>query len=123
MSMSLVVCVAMLIVIPAVMVFFGAVRKNLAGKIGGKFGYKTELSMTSQEAWDFAQKACVTRYVVGGIAIAAGTAWLMSLAMGVAPVAFVVYSLTVVLFQCLALACVTMSVEMGLRKLLGVKDE
>ena len=123
MSMTFVMCVAMLLVIPAAMIFLGAVRKTLVGKKGGKFGYKTELSMLSQEAWDFAQKACVTRYIGGGAAIAVGSAWLMSLAMGAAPIAFVVYSLTVVLFQCLALAIVTISVEMGLRKLLGVTDE
>ena len=121
--MTFVVCVAMLLVIPAGMVFLGAARKTLVGKKGGKFGYKTELSMFNQEAWDFAQKACVTRYMAGGVAIAAGSAWLMSLAMGAAPIAFVVYSLTVVLFQSLALAVVTISVETGLRSLLGIKDE
>ena len=123
MSASFILCMAALLVVPAIMIFCGVVRRNLVGKVGGKFGYKTQLSMTNLDAWNYAQKACPTRYIVAGALLAAGAAWLMRLAYGAAPVAVVIYSATVLLFQLFFWGMIVISVESGLRRLLGVKCE
>ena len=77
MSLSFILCAAALLVVPAIMIFCGLVRKNLCGKIGSKFGYKTELSMTSMDAWNYAQNACPVLYTAIGAGLLAGTALMM----------------------------------------------
>ena len=46
----------MLLLIPAVMIVVGAVfLKRPPKRVNGFYGYRTQRSMSSQEAWDFAQ--------------------------------------------------------------------
>ena len=49
----------MLLLIPAVMIVIGAVfLKRPPKRVNGFYGYRTARSMSSQEAWDFAHRAC-----------------------------------------------------------------
>ena len=123
MSVSFILCAAALLIIPAIMIFCGVVRRNLCGKIGSKFGYKTELSMTNMEAWNYAQKACPAIYTVIGVGLIVGTALMMRYAVGASSVAVVVYSATLMLFQFFFWGVAVIIVESGLRSLLGIKSE
>ena len=123
MSLSFILCAAALLVVPAIMIFCGLVRKNLCGKIGSKFGYKTELSMTSMDAWNYAQNACPVLYTAIGAGLLAGTALMMRYAVGASSVAVIVYSATLLLFQCFFWGVAVIVVESGLRNLLGIKSE
>lgn len=123
MSLAFVLCMVSLLVIPAVMVFCGKVRQNLCGRIGDKFGYKSELSMVNMEAWNYAQNACPVRYMVTGVILAVAAMALLFMAIDAEPVAVVIYSMTLLLAQILTWGFVIISVESGLRKLLGVKNE
>lgn len=60
----------MILLIPAVMIIFGALFKRSAPKeINYIFGYRTERSMKNQETWSFAHKLCGKIWLVCGIAL------------------------------------------------------
>lgn len=56
-----------LVLIPLVMMVFGGISKNHPPKnINGWYGYRTERSMKSQAAWDFAQRRFAGTFLKGG---------------------------------------------------------
>ena len=58
------------LLVPAVMVVFGAVfLKKPPKKINGWYGYRTSRSMASQAAWDFAHRICAEIWIRWGLVL------------------------------------------------------
>ena len=115
-------CLAALLVVPAIMVYCGYIRQNLCSKIGAKFGYRSALSLSSAEAWAFAQKNSVKRYIVAGAITGVIAIALMLPTIGLHAAGLLSYSVTLLLFELLTWGFIIISVESGLRTLLGVKE-
>lgn len=115
-------CLAALLVIPAIMIYCGYIRQSICNNLGAKFGYRTALSLSTAEAWAYAQKSSVKHYIVAGAITGVVAAALMIPAIGLHTAGLFSYSATLLLFELLVWGFVIISVESGLRKLLGVKE-
>ena len=62
-----ILCLFLLMIAPYLTVEAGLLRRKKCAALGAGRGYRTQLSMASQEAWDFAQQLCSKRYILGGI--------------------------------------------------------
>ena len=62
-----ILCLFLLMIAPYLTVEAGLLRRKKCAALGAGRGYRTQLSMVSQEAWDFAQQLCSKRYILGGI--------------------------------------------------------
>lgn len=122
MSFVWILCLAALLVIPAIMIYAGMIRKNQCSNLGHKFGYKTKNSMASQDAWDLAQKLCPTRYIVTGIILGVIAIAMMLPNTAAKSASLFVYSITIILFQLLVWGIIVITVENGVRNLLGIKE-
>ena len=122
MSLIWLLCLAALLVVPAIMIYCGYIRQNICNNVGAKFGYNSALALSSANAWAYAQKSSVKRYIVSGAIIAAVAIALMIPAMDVHTMGLLSYSATLLLFELLVWGFVIISVESGLRTLLGVKE-
>lgn len=115
-------CLAVLLVIPVIMIYCGYIRQNNCSKLGAKFGYRTALSLSTAEAWAYAQNTSVKRYIIAGAISGVVAAVLMLPAIGLHTVGLFAYSATLLLFELLVWGFIIISVESGLRKLLGIKE-
>ena len=122
MSLTYILCLAALLSIPALLIYIGYIRQNHCGSVGAKLGYASALALSSPEAWTFAQKSSVKRYIVTGAITAVIAVLLMLPAISVHAVGTLVYTITLLLFEILVWGILVISVESGLRKLLGVKE-
>lgn len=122
MSLIFIACLAALLVVPAIMVYAGYKRQKLCNNIGAKHGYTTPLSLSRPEAWAYAQNACVKRYMISGVILAVISMLMMTLAADVNAAGMAAYAATLLLFELIVWGFVVISVESGLRKLLGVKE-
>ena len=122
MSFEWVLCTLLLMIVPAIMVYAGYVRKDRCAKIGAKYGYTTELSLSSEKAWAYAQAACPKRYMVSGAVLAAVVVLLMLVALGAEAQSVFIYGFTLLLLELLVWSIAVCTVESGLRKLLGIKE-
>ena len=123
MSIAWILCFALLLVIPANMIVAGYYRQKFCSKIGSKFGYATKLALSSQTAWDYAQRACPKRYTIWGVLTAASALFMMLMALNLNAVSTCIYAAVVLLFELLIWSFVFISVESGLCKLLGIKED
>lgn len=121
MSVTWLICLAILLVIPVVLVYAGYMRQNHCNNLGAKFGYTTRLSLTSPESWAHAQKACPVRYIVAGAALAVFAVLMMLGAQGVSSLSMCIFAGTILLVELMVWEFIVISVESGLRALLGVK--
>lgn len=62
-----ILCLFLLMIAPYLTVEAGLLRRKKCAALGAGRGYRTQLSMASQEAWDYAQQLCSKRYILGGI--------------------------------------------------------
>ena len=65
-----ILCLFLLMIAPYLTLEAGILRKKKCAALGAGRGYRTELSMASQEAWDYAQQICSKRYMIAGILMA-----------------------------------------------------
>lgn len=65
-----ILCLFLLMIAPYLTLEAGILRKKKCATLGAGRGYRTELSMASQEAWDYAQQICSKRYMIAGILMA-----------------------------------------------------
>ena len=123
MSFEWILCLLLLMIIPAIMVYAGYVRQSCCAKVGAKYGYTTRLSLSSPEAWAHAQAECPKRYMVSGGVLVAVALLLMLVSLGAPAQTVFIYGFTLLLLELLVWGIVVCSVESGLRKLLGIKEE
>ena len=123
MSLEWILCVLLLMIVPAIMLYVGNIRKSGCAKVGAKYGYTTKLSLSSEKAWAYAQAASPKRYMVSGAVLAVAMVLLMLVALGAEAQSIFIYGFTLLLVELLVWGIVVCMVESGLRKLLGVKEE
>ena len=123
MSIAWILCFALLLVIPVNMIVAGYYRQHSCSKIGAKFGYATKLALSSEHAWDFAQRACPKRYTIAGVLLIAFALSMMCMARKLNAVSICIFASIILLTELLVWGFVFLSVESGLRKLLGIKEE
>lgn len=122
MSLVWLLCLAALLLVPVALIYCGFIRQNICNNVGAKFGYDSALALSSPKAWAYAQKASVKRYIVSGVITGIAAIALMIPAMGVHATGLLAYSATLLLFELLVWCILLITVESGLRKLLGVKE-
>ena len=111
-----ILCLFLLMVAPYLTVEAGILRIKKCAELGAGRGYRTQLSMASQEAWDYAQKLCSKRYIIGGIAMAAAALLLIRLAPTDTLTNLYVFTAAIGLFEVVAVIALIASVETSLRK-------
>lgn len=118
-----ILCVFIMLVIPAITAQTGFLRLRLCREPAAARGYRSELSLLSPEAWAYAQKACGPRYIVGGLAMAALPLLMLPSLPIKTPTPLFVYTGTVVLFQTAVVVLLIYSVESGLHRRFGKQTE
>ena len=111
-----ILCLFLLMIAPYLTVEAGILRIKKCASLGAGSGYRTQLSMASQEAWDYAQKLCSKRYIIGGIAMAAAALLLIRLAPTDTLTNLYVFTAAIALFEVVTVIVLIASVETSLRK-------
>ena len=111
-----ILCLFLLMIAPYLTVEAGILRIKKCAALGAGRGYRTQLSMASQEAWDYAQKLCSKRYIIGGIAMAAAALLLIRLAPTDTLTNLYVFTGAIALFEVVTVIMLIASVETSLRK-------
>ena len=118
-----ILCIFIMLVIPAVTAQTGLLRLRSCSTPDAERGYRSELSLSSPEAWAYAQKACGPRYIAGGLLMAV-LPLLMAPSLPVkTPAPLFVFTGTVVLFQTAIVVILIYTVESGLHKRFGKQTE
>ena len=105
-----ILCLFLLMIAPYLTVEAGLLRRKKCAALGAGRGYRTQLSMASQEAWDFAQQLCSKRYILGGALLLIKAAPVESV------VSLYVFTVVIGLFEVVAVILLIASVETSLRK-------
>ena len=111
-----ILCLFLLMIAPYLTVEAGILRIKKCAALGAGRGYRSQLSMASQEAWDYAQKLCSKRYIIGGIAMAAAALLLIRLAPTDTLTNLYVFTAAIALFEVVTVIMLIASVETSLRK-------
>lgn len=115
-----VLCNIALLIIPCCTFLIGLKRKSGCA-MRARLGYSSDLALTNEQAWAYAQHASSIRYMVVSVVLAVATLWFFNSLPFTAPAAPLVSALTVFMFQMLVMIFVIASVEIGLRDLLHPK--
>ena len=111
-----ILCLFLLMVAPYLTVEAGILRIKKCAALGAGRGYRSHLSMASQEAWDYAQKLCSKRYIIGGIVMGAAALLLIKSAPTETIASLYVFTAAIGLFEVVAVIALIASVETSLRK-------
>lgn len=65
-----ILCIFFVLIAPYLLVEAAVLRTRKCAQLGAPRGYRSELARSSQTAWDYAQKLCSMRYMLGGIVMA-----------------------------------------------------
>lgn len=90
--------------------------KKKCAALGAGRGYRTELSMASQEAWDYAQQICSKRYMIAGILMAVAALLFIRVAPTDTLASLYVFTAVIALFEVVTVILLIASVETSLRK-------
>ena len=111
-----ILCIFFVLIAPYLLVESAVLRTRKGAQLGAPRGYRSELARSSQTAWDYAQKLCSMRYMLGGIVMAiAALAILFALPIETISSLYL-FTLVVVLFEVVTVLCLMASVESSLRK-------
>ena len=106
-----------LLLIPAMMAGIGVLfQRRPPKKINGWYGYRTSRSMASQEAWDFAHRACGRLWLRWGIAMAVISLLLMLPVLGAGEERLAWWSGSLTLLQCVVMMLSIFPVERELKR-------
>ena len=123
MFVSWLLCLFLMLIIPVLTLQTGYLRLRKCADMDAERGYRTALSLSSPEAWAYAQKACSVRYMVTGFVMAV-IAVLVSRALPYDNLLnLYVFTVTIILFETAAVIVLIATVESGLRTLLGIKKD
>lgn len=116
-----ILCVFIMLVIPAITAQTGFLRLKSCAEFDAPRGYHSALALLSPEAWSYAQKASSMSYLITGIVMA-----VLSLltAYGLpadSPLTLFIFTGTILLFQSAVVIVLISCVESGLRKRFGKK--
>lgn len=111
-----ILCLFLVLIAPYLLIEASVLRTRKCAQLGAPRGYRSELARSSQTAWDYAQKLCSMRYMLGGIVMAiAALAILFALPIETISSLYL-FTLVVVLFEVVTVLCLVASVESSLRK-------
>lgn len=117
-----ILCLFLVLIAPYLLIEASVLRTRKCAQLGAPRGYRSELARSSQTAWDYAQKLCSMRYMLGGIVMAiAALAILFALPIETISSLYL-FTLVVVLFEVVAVLCLMASVESSLRKHLSARQ-
>lgn len=117
-----ILCIFFVLIAPYLLVKAAVLRTRKCAQLGAPRGYRSELARSSQTAWDYAQKLCSMRYMLGGIVMAiAALAILFALPIETISSLYL-FTLVVVLFEVVTVLCLMASVESSLRKHLSARQ-
>lgn len=117
-----ILCLFLVLIAPYLLIEASVLRSRKCAQLGAPRGYRSELARSSQTAWDYAQKLCSMRYMLGGIVMAiAALAILFTLPIETIASLYL-FTLVVVLFEVVAVLCLMASVESSLRKHLSARQ-
>ena len=117
-----ILCIFFVLIAPHLLVEAAVLRTHKCAQLGAPRGYRSELARSSQTAWDYAQKLCSMRYMLGGIVMAiAALAILFALPIETISSLYL-FTLVVVLFEVVTVLCLMASVESSLRKHLSARQ-
>lgn len=123
MFVSWLLCLFLMLMIPVLTLQTGYLRLRKCAGMDAERGYRTALSLSSPEAWAYAQKACSVRYMVTGLVMAV-IAVLVARALPYDNLLnLYVFTGTIILFETAAVIVLIATVESGLRTLLGIKKD
>lgn len=123
MFVSWLLCLFLMLIIPVLTLQTGYLRLRKCADMDAERGYRTALSLSSPEAWAYAQKACSVRYMVAGFVMAV-IALLVARALPYDNLLnLYVFTGTIILFETAAVIVLIATVESGLRTLLGIKKD
>ena len=111
-----ILCLFLVLIAPYLLIEASVLGTRKCAQLGAPRGYRSELARSSQTAWDYAQKLCSMRYMLGGIVMAiAALAILFALPIETISSLYL-FTLVVVLFEVVTVLCLMASVESSLRK-------
>ena len=117
-----ILCLFLVLIAPYLLIEASVLRTRKCAQLGAPRGYRSELARSSQTAWDYAQKLCSMRYMLGGIVMAiAALAILFALPIETISSLYL-FTLVVVLFEVVTVLCLMASVESSLRKHLSARQ-
>ena len=117
-----ILCLFLVLIAPYLLIEASVLRTRKCAQLGAPRGYRSELARSSQTAWDYAQKLCSMRYMLGGIVMAiAALAILFALPIETIASLYL-FTLVVVLFEVVTVLCLMASVESSLRKHLSARQ-
>ena len=111
-----ILCLFLLMIAPYLTVEAGILRIRKCAALGAGRGYRSQLSMASQEAWDYAQKLCCKRYILGGLVMGVAALLLIKAAPVETIASLYVFTAVIGLFEVVAVIVLIASVETSLRK-------
>ena len=114
---TLILCVFIMLVVPAVTAQTGYLRLRRCAEMDTERGYRTALSLSSPEAWAYAQRASGPRYLITGLVMAALSVLVAVFLPTDSPLTMFIFTGPIVLFQAAAVIVLISSVESGLRAL------
>lgn len=111
-----ILCLFLLMIAPYLTLEAGILRKKKCAALGAGRGYRTELSMASQEAWDYAQQICSKRYMIAGILMAVAALLFIRVVPTDTLASLYVFTAVIALFEVVTVILLIASVETSLRK-------
>ena len=123
MFVSWLLCLFLMLIIPVLTLQTGYLRLRKCADMDAERGYRTALSLSSPEAWAYAQKACSVRYMVTGLVMAVLSVLIARALPYDNLLNLYIFTGTIILFQTAAVIVLISTVESGLRSLLGIKKE
>ena len=106
-----ILCLFLLMIAPYLTLEAGILRKKKCAALGAGRGYRTELSMASQEAWDYAQQICSKRYMIAGILMAVAALLFIRIAPTDTLASLYVFTAVIALFEVVTVILLIASVE------------
>lgn len=123
MFVSWLLCLFLMLIIPVLTLQTGYLRLRKCADMDAERGYRTALSLSSPEAWAYAQKASSVRYMVTGLVMAVLSVLIARALPYDNLLNLYIFTGTIILFQTAAVIVLISTVESGLRALLGIKKE
>lgn len=111
-----ILCLFLLMVAPYLTIEAGVLRIKKCAQLGAGRGYRSPLSLASQEAWDYAQKLCSKRYILFGIVMGVAALLLIKAAPIETIASLYVFTAVIGLFELVAVIALIAWVETSLRK-------
>lgn len=118
-----ILCIFIVLIVPVLVAQVGFLRMRGCKSMDAPRGYRSTLSLSSAEAWAFAQKASSGRYIITGLVMAVLSLLLILAVPSDVVLNLFIFTGTILLFQAAAVIVLISTVESQLRARYGEKKE